>query len=67
MGMAEGTEGGVTVGAYTVTGLRTYSIVFLIVATYCYLCLTNNKIDELGQLALMAVGFLFGVKAVSKK
>lgn len=65
--MAEGTEPGVTIGAYTVTGLRTYSIVLLIVATYCYLCLANNKLAELGELALMAVGFLFGVKAVSKK
>jgi hypothetical protein len=44
-------------------GFRTYSVILIIVLVFSYLCIKNNDIQNYLQLALMAVSFLFGMKA----
>jgi hypothetical protein len=63
-------DGDIRVGNFTISGVRTYSIILLIMATYCYLALKQGSeaaITGLRDLALMAAGFLFGYKALNKK
>jgi hypothetical protein len=48
-------------------GLRTFSIILLIMLVYSYLTVVNNDVMGMRDLALMACGFLFGVKTVAKR
>jgi hypothetical protein len=48
-------------------GLRTFSIILLIMVVYSYLTIKNNDVMGMRDLALMACGFLFGVKTVTQK
>ena len=58
----------IRIGSFTISGVRTFIIILLIVATYCYLAIRNPEVEQSGmrELALMAVGFLFGAKIVRK-
>lgn len=59
-------EGYIQVKNTRVYGLRTYSIVLIIVLVYAYLCIKTGDALGMKDLALMACGFLFGVKSVRK-
>lgn len=59
----------IRIGSFVISGIRTFSIIFLIVATYCYLAIRNpeeSTISGMRELVLMAVGFLFGAKIIRK-
>lgn len=58
-------EGFIQIKNTRIYGLRTYSIILLIVVVFSYLCIKNNDVQNYLQLALMAVSFLFGMKANS--
>lgn len=60
----------IRIGSFVLSGVRTYSIILLLVATYCYLALRQSGpegLASLHELVLMAVGFLFGAKVLTKK
>lgn len=59
-------EGVLQIGNFKMTGFRTYSVVLLIMATYCYLALRTGTIDAMKDLALMAAGFIFGLKSIKR-
>lgn len=59
-------EGVLQIGSFKMTGFRTYSVVLLIMATYCYLALKTNTVDAMKDLALMAAGFIFGLKSIKR-
>jgi len=63
-------DGDIRVGGFTISGVRTYSIILLIMVTYCYLAIKQGSeaaITGLRDLALMAAGFLFGAKVLNRK
>jgi hypothetical protein len=55
------------IAGYSFKGLRTFSIILLIMLVYSYLTVVNNDVMGMRDLALMACGFLFGVKTVAKR
>jgi hypothetical protein len=61
----------IRVGNFVISGVRTYSVILLIMVTYCYLAIKATDsaaaIEGLRDLALMAAGFIFGAKVVSRK
>ncbi len=60
----------IRIGTFVISGVRTFSIILLLVATYCYLALKmpgEAGLNSLHELVLMAVGFLFGAKVLTKK
>lgn len=60
-------EGDININGYKISGMRTYSIILLIVLSYGYVAIRNNDIQGLQNLALIAAGFLFGFKGIAKK
>lgn len=63
-------EADIRIGNFVISGVRTFSIILLLVATYCYLALKQPGLEGLSslhELVLMAVGFLFGAKVLTKK
>jgi hypothetical protein len=61
-------EGAIQIGGLKISGIRTYSIVLLIMLSYCYATVKSIEgIDGLENLALMAAGFIFGAKVLSKR
>lgn len=59
-------EGFIQIKNTRIYGLRTYSIILIIIAVYAYLCIKNNDALGMKDLALMACGFLFGVKSLGR-
>lgn len=69
MAEPEATEADIKIGNFVVSGVRTFSIILLLVATYCYLALkvtTPETLSGMRELVFMAVGFLFGAKITRK-
>jgi hypothetical protein len=67
---ADFSEGAIQIGGLKISGLRTYSIVLIIMVSYCIATLFGTKgmdISGLENLALMAAGFIFGAKVLSKR
>lgn len=60
-------EGTIDINGYKISGIRTYSIILLIVLAYAYLAIRYQDVVGMKDLALMACGFLFGLKTVVKK
>lgn len=59
-------EGFIQIKNTRIYGLRTYSIVLIIVLVYAYLCIKTGDALGMKDLALMACGFLFGVKSLKR-
>lgn len=60
-------EGAIDINGYKISGIRTYSIILLIILFYGFLAITQKDLQGMQNLALMAAGFLFGSKVVSKR
>ena len=59
-------EGFIQIKNTRIYGLRTYSIILIIVLVYAYLCIKSGDALGMKDLALMACGFLFGVKSIKR-
>lgn len=59
-------EGFIQINGTKIYGLRTYSIILIIVLVYAYLCIRSGDSLGMKDLALMACGFLFGAKAIRR-
>ncbi len=59
-------DNSIQIGNTKISGIRTYSIILLIMVSFIYLCLKSGSIDPLTELAYMACGFLFGVKTTRR-
>ena len=59
-------EGFIQIKNTRIYGLRTYSIILLIVVVYSYLCIQSADTLGMKDLALMACGFLFGIKSIKR-
>lgn len=59
-------EGAITFGNTTISGFRTYSIILMVMAVYCYLALKGNDIKALQELAFMICGYMFGAKVTKR-
>lgn len=59
-------EGSMTIGSTTISGFRTYSIIFMVMAVYCYLALKGGSLEPMQDLAFMICGYLFGAKVVKR-
>jgi hypothetical protein len=55
-------EGFIQIKNTRIYGMRTYSIILVIVLVYSYLCIKAGDALGMKDLALMACGFLFGTK-----
>jgi hypothetical protein len=60
-------EGFIQIKNTKIYGLRTYSIILIIVLVYSYLCIRAGDTLGMKDLALMACGFLFGTKAIKRQ
>lgn len=60
-------DGDININGYKISGVRTYSIILLIVLGYSYLAIRTNDIQGMQNLALIAAGFLFGYKGIMRK
>ena len=60
-------DGDININGFKITGLRTYSIILLIVLCYGFLAIRANDIQGMQNLAPIAAGFLFGFKGITKK
>jgi hypothetical protein len=59
-------EGVLQIGDFKMSGARTFSIVLLIMLTYCYLVIQTGTPDALRDLAFMACGYIFGIKTIKR-
>jgi hypothetical protein len=59
-------EGVLQIGNFKMSGARTFSIVLLIMITYCYLVIQTGTPDALRDLAFMACGYIFGIKTIKR-
>jgi hypothetical protein len=59
-------EGSMTIGTTVISGFRTYSIILMVMAVYCYLALKGGKIEPMQDLAFMICGYLFGAKVTKR-
>lgn len=59
-------EGVLQIGNFKMSGARTFSIVLLIMLTYCYLVIQSGSPDALRDLAFMACGYIFGIKTIKR-
>lgn len=59
-------EGFIQIKNTRIYGLRTYSIILIIVGVYAYLCIKTGDALGMKDLALMACGFLFGIKSLGR-
>jgi hypothetical protein len=60
-------DGDININGYKISGIRTYSIILLIILFYGFLAIRGNDIQGMQNLALIAAGFLFGIKGIAKK
>jgi hypothetical protein len=60
-------EGAMQIGNTSISGVRTYSIILLVMVVYCYLALKNGSLEPMQELAFMICGYLFGAKVVGKR
>lgn len=65
--MAAGEESDIVIGNFKISGIRTYSVIMVIILAYVYLCIRSGDPDSLAEFALMAAGFAFGAKATLSK
>lgn len=63
---AKSSEDGMTFGNTQINGFRTYSIIFMVMAVYCYLALKGGNVEPMQDLAFMICGYLFGAKVVRR-
>lgn len=59
-------EGSMTFGATTISGFRTYSIILMVMAVYCYLAVKGGDLKPMQELAFMICGYLFGAKVTKR-
>ena len=59
-------EGAMQIGSTTISGVRTYSIILLVMVVYCYLALKEGKLEPMQELAFMICGYLFGAKVTRR-
>ena len=52
---------------YSFIGLRSYSIVLLIMIVFSYLAIKSGDVMNMKDLALIAAGYMFGSKVASRK
>jgi hypothetical protein len=60
-------DGDININGFKISGIRTYSIILLIVLMYGFLAIRSDDVQGMQNLALIAAGFLFGFKAMPKK
>ena len=60
-------DGDININGYKISGIRTYSIILLIVLIYGFLAIRSDDVQGMQNLALIAAGFLFGLKSIPKK
>lgn len=60
--MAHTSEGDMSIGGTTFSGFRTYSIIFMVMAVYCFLALKGGELGPMQELAFMICGYIFGAK-----
>ena len=60
-------DGDININGYKISGVRTYSIILLIIMIYGFLAIRANDIQGMQNLALIAAGFLFGYKGIAKR
>ena len=51
----------------TFRGVRTYSIVLLIMIVFSYLAIKSGDVMNMKDLALIAAGYMFGSKVAAKR
>ena len=52
---------------YSFKGLRTYSIVLIIIVVFSYLAIKSGDVMNMKDLALIAAGYMFGSKVAARK
>ena len=60
-------DGDININGYKISGIRTYSIILLIILIYGFLAIRADDVQGMQNLALIAAGFLFGLKSLPKK
>ena len=60
-------DGDININGYKISGIRTYSIILLIILIYGFLAIRSDDVQGMQNLALIAAGFLFGLKSIPKK
>ena len=59
-------DGDININGYKISGIRTYSIILTIILIYGFLAIRSDDVQGMQNLALIAAGFLFGMKSLAK-